>query len=186
VFFSLFLILLAAAFLIFLHPKQWFRLAVGVFLVWLAALCLSRSLPDLPGEWRTDQENLLFLERASNPVSGVSPVLRIVWLALGFYCLVYYQLKRWELLPFAEGAKPYPPKAEDGSLKGLADSREQVNAFLRFPGERILGTRRGPVLIVLVGWLFLFCRVYGKLIPTVEGFSMTASSCSRWPGSPCS
>jgi hypothetical protein len=163
---SLLLVLVTTAvWSVVLDVGQRFPLRAAGVVVWLAVLCLGRSVLAAPGNfpfWDPVPDALLLVERASNLGSGVSPVLPLVWLALAFYSLAYWQLKRWEQLPAVAQGSPFPVHASDSRLTDLAAQRRRIHDLLLQPAARILGERRRTALAVLAVLLFVFCRVYSK------------------------
>jgi hypothetical protein len=162
---------LSAAALVPVAGGSRFPARAGALLLWLAVVCLARSLQGVPDfAWPLRPHALLFVDRASNLVSGVSPILPIVGLALAFYCLAFPQLVRWNLLRSFPADSPFPQDTgADPQLRQLAEQHGKIYELLRHPGRRILGTHARASFAVLVVLLFVFCRVYSKMIPSVEG-----------------
>ncbi len=145
------------------------RASVGMLalgLMWIGGVCVVRSRPSaaLP-----DSTALLYVERASALASGVSPVILVGGLALAVFFLCFYQFNRYREVQVLFRSNPFPKAARGRQLRALADQREEIEGLLRHPAIEVISRKWAVTVAVVVGFVFVCCRVYGKLVNSVEG-----------------
>jgi hypothetical protein len=119
-----------------------------------------------PQAARSAYSQLLFFERATNPANGLSPVVPIVLLGLGFFWWAVCQLRRLYLLE-EKHCVPSPfAGAEPARFQGATKGHWAVQRALEAPH------RMNCSGVAFAFWLllfFTFCRLANRFVPTVEG-----------------
>jgi hypothetical protein len=111
----------------------------------------------------TQDERLFFFDRATNLANGVTPVVPVLLLGLGFYLWSYIHLRRLYLLDQHALDQPFPPL---GSFSHLNSRHDEVAKDLRRPREALTGI---SAWVACVALCFLFCRLASYFVPSVEG-----------------
>jgi hypothetical protein len=121
-------------------------------------------------------QDLFFFDRATNLGSGVSPVVPVFFLGMGFFWWGFCQLKRLYLLDWHRVRNPFPagpPESMREANQGRAAALQEVNKAHR--AARMVLLRPQSVAVsktVWVVWLilfFTFWRLASRFVPTVEG-----------------
>ncbi len=115
------------------QPLRWkWRAAIGIASV-LMLLLVASPLFDMVirALLQPSATSFLFFERVVNLQSGVSPMAPVLFLAIGFCCWTFCELKRLLLLDRFQVDSPFPAKEEASAVGGVQDAQKRIMEVLR-------------------------------------------------------
>lgn len=145
------------------YARHWLALVNAVLaIIMLVYLVMHFEYPH--GESWHDR-CMFFFKRATNMTSGISSFTPILFLGLGFFWWGYVRLKRLYLLDRHQVREPFPKKSI-GRFAKLHKDHRALMAVLKAPQAEVWSWKACGLWLFL---FFIFCRLAGRFVPTVEG-----------------